>query len=103
MEIRRSVMGRPDLSWRGIQRSTFGQHRPAPAEILLPDSIVVPKRVSTDIWASKTETLLQRPVNRGLGQRRHDLVSSGVGVQAVFGQVTFEQALVVDHGAEVVE
>src|SRR5258706_6604810 len=41
--------------------------------------------------------------NCRFGEWRHDLVSSGVGMQAVFGELAFEQAFVINHGAEVVE
>jgi hypothetical protein len=48
-------------------------------------------------------SMFKGAVDRGLGQRGHDLVSRGVGMQAVLGQVALEQTFVVDHGAEVVE
>src|SRR5262252_7796912 len=46
---------------------------------------------------------LQRLLDRAFGQRRHDLVTFGVRVQAVVGQFRFEHSFVIDHLAEVVQ
>src|SRR5580698_3287843 len=83
MEIRRSVMGRPNLSVRGMTGWTH--YRPRERECL--SGLARP----------------ERPFDRRFRQRRHDLISGGVWVQAVFGEAELEQSLLVDHGAEVIE
>src|SRR5262245_25451285 len=47
--------------------------------------------------------LIQRLPDRAFGQRRHDLVTFGVRVQAVVGQPRFEHPFVIDHLAEIVQ
>ena len=36
-------------------------------------------------------------LDRGLGQRRHDFETRGIRMQAVIGEIFFQQALIVDH------
>src|SRR5580704_19456313 len=87
MEIRRSVMERPNLSVRGTSAARIIGCWP-----------------ETGARSSACRLVrFDRLLNRRLGQRHHDLVSRSIGVQAVVGEVAFEQAFVVDHGGEVIE
>src|SRR5882672_8645638 len=52
---------------------------------------------------SPVSFFLQRLLDRAFRQRGHDLVTFGVRVQAVVGQLRFEHPFVIDHLAEIIQ
>src|SRR5271154_6606842 len=111
MEMRRSVMERPNLSERPmslvVRRWSFAGHRAArlpttndqePTTALERELIsIIESRRAVEV------SRFHRLFDGGLGERGHDFVPGGVGVKTVFRQIALQQALFVDHGAEIVE
>src|SRR5215469_6928872 len=87
-------------SWPGMRRKTFPR-RPATGIPRGADGRKLPDII--DRGSGKRVSRFQCLFDGGFGERGHDLVSGLAGVQAVFGEVFFQQAFVIHHGAEVVE